>query len=199
MHMKRLALVSAAVLLLAACAGFPWQGRADPDAEKAGEEGSPGRADGGAAPAEQARVELQNVRYDGRMLTGRLLVSPVGESLTLDKRIIESIYLTTEAVSDCATNRPVGFVAMDVYAQRPREQDILILRAGYWYGKDVSILLFAAEPGGPPTPDCIEADLMFRVLGGRPAASVHVRAVRELQSMPDAGTAVDAGSEAPRP
>jgi hypothetical protein len=199
MHMKWPAVVPTLLLLLAACAGFPFLGRTELALGQSGAMDTPGQTDGGASSAAPARVELQNVRYDGRMVTGRLLVGAVAQSLTLDRRIIESIYLTTESVSDCATSQPVGFVAMDVYAQRPREEDILVLNPGYWYGKDVSILLFSEDPGGPPAPACIEADFVFRQLGGRPAASVHVRAVREAQPVPDAGTAADAGSEGPRP
>src|SRR5438128_1803055 len=119
MRMNKFVLVPTALLVLAACAGFPFFGRAEPDLEMTAE------ADTG-----QTHVELQNVRYDGRTLTGRLLVGAVGQSVTLDKRIIESIYLTTESVSDCATSHPVGFVAMDVYAQRPREEDLLVLMPG---------------------------------------------------------------------
>jgi hypothetical protein len=191
--MNGLTLALSALLLLAACTGFPFWGRAAPDHQKAKSVYETGSNDGGAESQALARVELENAHYDGRMLKGRLLVGASDRSLALDKRIIESIYLTTESVLNCATGQKVGFVVMDVYAQRPREEDILILEPGYWYGKDVSILLFSEEPLGQSTPPCIEAEFAFRAMGGKAAAILRVRAMRDAQAVPDAGVYLDAG------
>jgi hypothetical protein len=138
-------------------------------------------------------VEFQDIRYDGKGLSGRLLVSAVEHSLRLDKRLIESTALTTEAVADCATGKPLAVVVMDVYARRPSEEDVLTLQPGYWYGKEISVPLFTDNLHGPAGPECIEAEFAFRALGGETAARLRVRAERSGLPSQDAGTPPDAG------
>lgn len=176
--MRKLLLAPAGLWLLVSCKGFPLMGRPEVT---------------GAQPPAQAQVELQDIRFDGKALAGRLLVRAVEHDLRLDKRLIESIYLTTESVSDCATGQPLAFVVMDVYARPPSEDDILLLAPGYWYGKDISVPLFTENLHGPSGPACIEAEFAFRALGGETAAHLRVRAERPPPPSPDAGTPLDAG------
>ncbi len=168
MRMNRLVL--AALVGTAACRGFP------------------GSKVGNAGEATRVALELQDIRYDGQALSGRLLVSAVEGSLRLDKRLIESIALPTKSVSDCETGQPVEYLVIDVLAPRPREEDVLTLQPGYWYGKEVRIPLFTTHPEGPAGPACIEAEFAFHALGGAPVARVQVRAVRASPPAPDVGT-----------
>jgi hypothetical protein len=152
-------------------------------------------------------MELQNVRYDGKELAGRLLVSPATESLCLDERFIEEFALVVNAVTECDTGRDPGFFVMDVLAPSLREEDILVLEPGYWYGKDVSLFLFSERVSGKPSPECIEVEFTFHALNFKNAARLRVRAVRNAQPLPDAGTPTgpsptpDAGApgESPNP
>lgn len=145
-------------------------------------------AAGGAEDPPRAEVMLQDTRYDGWTLSGRLLISPVEGRLRLDKRLIESASLSTKAVKDCATGQPVEFLVVDVFARHPQEEDVLVLDPGYWYGKDIRIPLFAETPSRRRSPECIEAELVFHALGGKAATHLHVRAE---QLSVDAGPPVD--------
>lgn len=189
--------VLAAALLLGvtACKGFsfPWF-KTDPVNSRSVES-----SDGGIKELPRVRLELQDLRYDGWSLSGRLLVSPDEGRLRLDKRLITSASLSTKSVTDCVTRHPVEFMVIDVRATGPQEEDVLLLESGYWYGKDVRIPLFAETPDRQRGPNCIEVDMVFHALGGAPVARVHVRA--ESQPLPpvdlgmsaDAGIRVDAG------
>jgi hypothetical protein len=106
---------SVALLGLSGCHGslFFWRKAAPLDVDKVcAAKGAP------ASTAEHvgARVELQEVRYDGNALHGRLLISPSAGTLCLDKRFITQFDLVTEAVSECDTGRDVGFFVSDVLA-----------------------------------------------------------------------------------
>jgi hypothetical protein len=144
-------------------------------------------------------VELQSIHYDGQTLSGRFLVSAQEHDLHLDKRLIESISLTTEAVSECATGRAIPFILLDVYAPRLREEDVLILKPGHWYGKDVRIPLFTESISEQFKPTCIDVEFAFRAPGGKAAASLRVRAVRPPEESPDAGVQPDSLNATPQP
>jgi hypothetical protein len=125
-------------------------------------------------------MEVQNIRFDGRTLFGRLLVSPVEGALRLDRRLIESIALSLKDVSDCATGQPLDYMVVDVLAPRPRDEDILVLQPGHWYGKDIRVPLFdEALATRQPVPECVTVELAFHALGGRIVARTRVRASRE--------------------
>ncbi len=123
-------------------------------------------------------------------------------NVLLDKRLIESIVLTTESVVECETGRRLSFLEMDVLARLPRDEDLLLLEPGYWYGKDVRIPLFTPGLNGPEVA-CIEAELTFHPREGG-AASLRVRGELSASAMGDAGTAnpflvSDAGADVTGP
>lgn len=174
--MNRFALAIVALSSLTSCANFPFFWRS--------EKGSTETEDSGTAP--RAHLEFQDVRYDGQSLSGRLLISALESRLRLDKRLITSIALTTESVSECETGKPLPFIEMDVRAARPSAEDILLLEPGYWYGKDVRIPLFTESLQHPA---CIDAEFAFHAVGGQTVASVHVRAGNNASMTPDTGVA----------
>lgn len=181
MRMTWLACAAASLLAATACRGFPlpWGSEA-------------GTADEAEAPP-RTELLLQDIRYDGQTLSGRLLLSPLEGRLRLDKRLIESATLTTKSVTDCATRRPVEFMVMDVFVKHPQPEDVLILEPGYWYGKDIQLPLFAEAPDGGRGPECIDAELQVHALGGKTAARLQVRVERAARSPADAGLPGDAG------
>jgi hypothetical protein len=184
---------------MAGCAGLPLFSRAAPNRT----------ADpGGSIPTlngdfTQARLELQNVSFDGEYLHGRLLISPVTGQLRIDKRLIESLALSIDSVVDCGTGAGLNFVIMDISATPLQEVDILTLEPGFWYGKEVRLFLFAEHATHQPPPQCFEAEIVYHALDVKNAARMHVRAERSLPapSSTDAGTpsqsALD-GGPAPR-
>jgi hypothetical protein len=131
-----------------------------------------------SSPARRGLAEalLENIHCDGEALSGRLLLSATAPGLLLDQRLIETASLTTEAVSACETGQPLPFVVMDVYAKPPRQEELLLLKPGYWYGKDVRILLFPKGAPGAPSPTCIDVELAFRDVTGAPLSPLRIRA-----------------------
>jgi hypothetical protein len=180
-----LAFASASLLAATACRGFPFPWRAEE------------RMAAGAEAPPRTELLLQDIRYDGRSLSGRLLLSPVEGRLQVDKRLIESAALSTKSVTDCATGQPVEFMVMDVFARPPQQEEVLVLEPGYWYGKDIRLPLFAETPDGGRSPECIEAELVFHALGGKTAARLQVRAERAARPSADAGIPVDADAGMP--
>ncbi|ADO71578.1 hypothetical protein [Stigmatella aurantiaca] len=145
-----------------------------------------------SSPARRGLAEalLENIHCDGEALSGRLLLSATDQGLLLDQRLIEAAYLTTEAVSACETGQPLPFVVMDVYAKPPDREELLLLKPGYWYGKNVRIPLFTKSTHGDPSPTCIEVELAFRALDGAPLAPIRIRAqcLPRPEGRPDAAS-----------
>jgi len=127
----------------------------------------------------RTEMELLNVRYDGKNLLGRLLVSPVDKAVCLDKRLIESFALNLEAVSECGTGRKLGFLVVDVLAKPLREEDVLAVPPGYWYGKEIALPLFPERGMEQLEPDCVEVEFSLHALLGGQVARLRVRAPRE--------------------
>ncbi|WP_164007704.1 hypothetical protein [Pyxidicoccus trucidator] len=192
-------ITAASLLMMPACTGAPRPRQEVAGGIGAGGMGASGLPDGGAATPARTQVELQDIRFDGQSLSGRLLVTAEEGSLLLDTRLIESVVLTTESVVECGTGRKLSFLEMDVLARPPRDEDLLMLKPGYWYGKDVRIPLFTEGLNGPEVA-CIEVEFTFHPREGR-AASLRVRGT--LSAPGDAGTTTplpipDAGAGAAR-
>lgn len=163
-------------VMLGGCTGFPLFSRAATD--RSGDAAANVPAING--DFSQARLELQNVSFDGETLSGRLLISPTSASLRIDKRLIESFALSVDSVVECGTGASLAYVIMDVLAPPLQETDILTLAPGFWYGKEVRLLLFASEATKQPLPQCFEAEIVYHALDVKNAARLHVRVERSL-------------------
>jgi hypothetical protein len=140
---------------------------------------------------------MQDIRYDGQTLSGRILVGAVKGDIRLDRRLISSASVNVDSVSDCMTGSPVTFLMVDGFPPAPRDEDLLILKPGYWYGTEVRFPIFSERFMGRAGPDCIEADVSLLSYRGEPVGRVHIRAVRSLQSPSSAGaleSSTDAGT-----
>src|SRR5690606_29015674 len=103
---------SASLLLLmatAACANFPFYWKQDPSSPGQGTHVEGSESTAAQVPA-HVRMEMHDVDYDGKTLSGRLLISPVEGSLRLDKRLISNVSVRARSVSDCTTGQPVEIV-----------------------------------------------------------------------------------------
>jgi hypothetical protein len=188
--MKWLVRATALLLTLMGCTGFPLvsQEAADHSADAAG------KVSAISGDFTQARLELQNISFDGEKLYGRLLVGPTKAKLRIDKRLIESFDLEVDSVVECNTGAGLAYVIMDVLAPPLKEEEILTLAPGFWYGKDVRLFLFAEHATKQPLPQCVEAEIVYHALDVKNAARIHVRAERTPPpSLIDAGTP-DAGA-----
>jgi hypothetical protein len=163
MRMSCRSFVFALLLGLTACKGFPFFWKTELIQTDAHESSA------------RLRVELQDIHYDGWTLSGRLLVSPEEGRVRMDKRLIESTALTMKSVTECSTGQPVEFMVLDVAAKPPQEEDVLVLKPGYWYGKEIRVPLVAESPDKRRGPECIDADLIFTTLD-KVTALLHVRA-----------------------
>ncbi|MCY1047460.1 hypothetical protein OV208_39545 [Corallococcus sp. bb12-1] len=141
-----------------------------------------------SVPAAPARplIEFQSPHYDGKALAGRLLVGSEEGTLTLDRRLIENSSVEVVAVLDCATAQPVEFLVADRFPPPAREEDLLRLEPGYWFGTQVDFPLFDEQLNGKPGPDCIEITLSFIPKPPTPALTTTLR-VSQIPAPPDAG------------
>lgn len=138
--------------------------------------------------AAAARVEFQHASFDGQTLSGRLLLGTSSGSLCLDRRLIESHSLTVERVLDCANGQPLPFLVVDVRTSPRREEDILLLGSGQWYGRDVSVPLFPQSATGQPGPECVDVELSIHALDAANIAKPRLRVIRAHTPVPEPGT-----------
>ncbi|RYZ16116.1 MAG: hypothetical protein EOO70_05255 [Myxococcaceae bacterium] len=134
-------------------------------------------------------MELQSPRYDGNGLSGRVLVGSEEGALILDRRFVESSTLDIVAVLDCATAQPLEFLVADRFPPPSREEDLLQLAPGYWFGAEVDFPLFDEQLNGKPGPDCIDVTLTFHPKPPTPAVTITARVLRP-PDVPDAGAAL---------
>jgi hypothetical protein len=193
--MNWLKLASSLLLLMAmtACANFPFFWRQDATTA------SKPHADGGESTLAQVpahvRLELHDVDYDGKVLSGRLLISPVERSLRLDKRLISNVAVRARSVSDCTTGRPVEMVMVDRIPSPARDEDLLILNHGYWYGGTIHLPLFIEHITGNG-PECVDAEFSLFSFDGEFVATLQVHAARKAYPSTDG----DGGlAESPQP
>lgn len=183
MRTSWLKLAVAALLSMAACAGFPLLGEGEPQGTGARDGGAALSVDG-AQP--QAVMEMHEVQYDGKTISGRLLISPKMGSLRLDKRLLSTIDVSVYAVWDCE-GKPTEFMMVESVARPAREEDLLILKQGYWYGKTIRLPVFGTYITGAG-PACIDADLSLLSFDGRPLGTLRVRAEQRITQTADGGS-----------
>jgi hypothetical protein len=173
-------LVALAFLLLTgACASTPAGGRGSREVAKK-------LLRGGVA-------EFRVTSYNGRVLKGRVLLGATIDPLVIDGRLYEWKDVELEKVRECGTAEELTYWAMEYLPRPPRPDEIVTLSRGYWHGEDVVFPLFNPRTGLGP--DCFEADLVLRAMGGRIAATLPIRVV--LTNKPPAPP--DGGTEQPKP
>jgi hypothetical protein len=138
-------------------------------------------------------MEIQDIQYDGWTLSGRLLVSPETGPLRLDRRLIQSIDVEVRRVSECE-HGSVASIHADVFTPLNRQENLLVLEPGYWYGRTVRFGLFDEHYTGLG-PECVEADILLLSFDGGPVARQRIRAVRPPSPATDGGTQLDGGMQ----
>jgi hypothetical protein len=175
-------------LSLTACQGFPlWRSGPSRRAETPG-------------PAAQVKLEFQHLEHDGKSLYGRFLVGVEGGSIRLDKQLIPNISLTVESVKSCETLREVPYIFADFFAPPPKEEHLLLLEPGQWYGRDISFLLLDEKMTGQPAPPCVEVEFSLTSYDGHVLARKGFRASRRAEQPEAQPVEPDSvGSSAPSP
>jgi hypothetical protein len=120
-------------------------------------------------------MEVQDIQYDGFTISARILVSPEGGSLRLDRRLIPSIGVGIGLVADCERGS-VPSIHFDVISAPNRAENLMVLEPGYWYGRTVHFGLFDDHLTGIG-PECVEATLRLHSVDGV-VVRERIRAVR---------------------
>jgi hypothetical protein len=136
-------------------------------------------------------MEVQDIQYDGFTVSARVLVSPEGAPLRLDRRLIPSIDVSIGIVADCERGSVMSIHA-DVFSALNRAENLMVLEPGYWYGRTVHFMLFDDHFTGLG-PECVEATLRLHAFDGRVVARERIRAVRPPSL--DGGTRKDGWPE----
>lgn len=116
------------------------------------------RAEPAVAPG-VLRVEVQNARFDGRYLEGRVLVGAAGGPVTLHNQPGAQPAVIVKKVLDCVNNEETHWIQGMSSPFSPRLTERLTLSDGEWHGSDVKLLVFAEEINKEPGPDCILATI----------------------------------------
>ena len=130
-------------------------------------------------------MEVQDIQYDGFTISARILVSPEGGSLRLDRRLIPSVDVSMGIFADCERGS-VPSIQMDRFFPPPnRAENLMVLEPGYWYGTTVHFRPFDDHITGIG-PECVEATLRLHAFDGSVMVRERIRAVRPPS--PDGGT-----------
>lgn len=162
--------------LMTGCAGFPFLHESKPRLTEQG------TAQLVCGPEEPVRAELamQETQYDGHTVSGRLLIGAVAGRLCLDKRLITNVSVNVDSVRDCATGLPATFIHADSFPRPPREEELVALSPGYWYGRQVNLRLFSPLMG-QRGPDCVEVRLSVFPARGGSLGQLSVRAAHRAE------------------
>lgn len=153
------------------------------------------RMDEHEPPNGMPRIEVDHVRYDGRDLAGRLLVTAVDGGINIDRRFIENAAVTVRETYDCDTGRPVEFLLIDSFPPPPGGQDLILVTPGKWYGAEVSFSLFDERLNQQDGPACVRASIDLLVYRGADRSTERFRFdMTARKESPDGGGA-DAGVE----
>jgi hypothetical protein len=186
MRMNPFKLGLASLLLVSACTGFPFFGKKS--SSPPGREAIKDATIGNQVPS-RVILEVQDIQYDGFTISARVLVSPEGGPLRLDRRLIPTIHVDMGIIADC-TRGSVLAMRADLIARRARPEDLLVLEPGYWYGSTVRFNPFDEHFTGIG-PECVEATIRLLSFDRKIVARQRIRAVRP-PSM-DGGTQEDGG------
>jgi hypothetical protein len=196
--MSRLKLAPAAFLSLAACTNFPFFWKQEPSGSQSEHQEDVLLVDVGSQAGSEATLELQDGRYDGQILSARLLIGAKTTPVRLDKRLVSRADVHVNSVLECDSNEPVAFIMADAIPPPVHKEDLLILAPGYWYGTTVRFKLFSERFTGPG-PECVDVELTVFSFEGLPLANTRIRVVRDVARSEDGGVRgalqmMDAGS-----
>jgi hypothetical protein len=165
-------LALAFLLLTGACAATP---------------GDRGAQEAPRTPLRGGVAEFRVTSYDGGHLEGRVLLGATIDTLVIKGDLLPDSNVELEKARACGKTEVREHYIVDWIAP-PGPEEIITLRRGYWYGRNVYFFLWDKETGLGP--DCFDAELVVRALGGRVAATLPIRVVRtDKPAVPPDGAA----------
>lgn len=133
-------------------------------------------------PLKGALAEFKVISYDGRILKGRLLLGATIDPVVVDGRLFEWIDVGLENIRECAKTEALKHWVYEAIPQAPREDELIRVQPGYWYGVNLNYLLFQERATGLG-PACFEAEVVVLAVDGRVAAKVPIRVMRSDQAL----------------
>ncbi|KFA92899.1 hypothetical protein Q664_12280 [Archangium violaceum Cb vi76] len=137
-------------------------------------------------------MEVQDIQYDGFKISARILVSPEGGSLRLDRRLIPSVDVSIGLFADCERGTVPSIHTERFFPPQNRAENLMVLEPGYWYGTTVHFMPFDDHFTGIG-PECVEATLRLHAFDGGVVVRERIRAVRPPS--PDGGARKDGWPE----
>jgi hypothetical protein len=125
-----------------------------------------------AKPIRGGIAEFQLTSYEGKDIKGRLLIGATIDTLVIDGRLLGTP-IDVRTLQRCDKNGPVPFVEECIVAPPPRPDELVTIRPGHWYGRNVN---YGILPGGGP--DCLDAELVVTALDDRLITRLPIRVVR---------------------
>ncbi len=125
-------------------------------------------------PLKGGIAEFTMSSFDGEVLKGRVLLGATIDTLVIDGRLMEYIYVELKKLRTCGKTDRLPHYDFDFVYPPVQRHEIITVRPGFWYGANVSFHIFDKKES-PGLPDCFEADLIVRVMDGRVAATLPIR------------------------
>jgi hypothetical protein len=126
-------------------------------------------------------VEVEDIHFDGETLFTRVLVGTLERGrVCLDKRFLPHASVKLESVRECGTGATPVLLPVDAVPTPPREEDLLQLAPGAWYGAQLRFPLFNAQRGVPGT-NCVDVRVSVLPACGPVLATLNFRANRDLE------------------
>jgi hypothetical protein len=135
-------------------------------------------------PATSVKVEFQGLEHDDIYLYGRFLVGVEAGRVRLDKRLVENVSVTVRSVRTCDTHEEIHFIIADIFPPPPKQEHLVVLERGQWYGRDLYFLLLDKEITGHPAPSCVEAEFTLTSFDTHLLARKSFRAWRKGERPP---------------
>lgn len=129
-------------------------------------------------PIQGGLLEFALASFDGKIMKGRVLLGASIETFSLDSRLVEDVGIEVRDIRACDKPDRLEYKAFDWVMDAPSPDQIVVLRPGYWYGRDVKFPLFD-EQTKPGLPDCFEGKMMAWTLDGRLAATLPIRVAKK--------------------
>jgi hypothetical protein len=119
--------------------------------------------------------------------------------IRLDTRLVENVSVTVESVWICDTHEEVPYIFADYLTRYPREEELLVLKEGHWYGADLHFLLLSERYTGELGPPCIEVEFSLRSFESHLLTRKSFRAWRKGERPPTEPATGSPAQPAPAP
>lgn len=104
-------------------------------------------------------LSMEEVRYDGFWVSGRILLEGRSDTF-VDRRLTEETIALTD-VRGCDNDAPLSVAHVDYYWRERTPSDLIMLRPHEYFGKADQFMLFVREINPTGGPDCIRFTLRW--------------------------------------